>query len=145
VWSLLDVPPAEGESLAIVWMEFESGARGLLEGSYWGPTGMFDDGIEVVGGDGVLRLGGLEAITWGYRSDAPMEMYRNREWKPVNVDFVDWEETVILSVKAFLKALDQGNKVPATGEDGRENVRLIQAAYDNASFLGSFTRPSLRA
>lgn len=145
VRSLLDVPYAEGESLAVVWMEFESGARGLFEASYWGPTGMFDDSIEVVGSEGVLRLGGLEAATFGYRPETPLERYRDRKWTTDDVEFMDWERTVILSVRAYLEALDQGRPVPTPGEDGRETVRLIQAAYGNATLLGKFTRPSLSA
>lgn len=145
VKSLLDVPSTEGESLAVVWMEFESGAQGLLEANYWCPPGMFDDSLEVIGSAGVLRLGGLEATTFAYRSDAPLEYYHDRKWSTVDVPFVDWPQSVILSVQAYLEALNAGRPVPTPGEDGRDNVRHIHAAYNDSILLGRFARPSLSA
>ena len=141
--SMLDVPYTEGESLALVWMEFESGARGLFEASYWGPRGMFDDSVEIVGSEGVLRLGGLEATTFGYRPEKPMERYYDRTWTVEDVEYIDWQQTVIRSVKAYLEAVDGGMPIPTTGEDGRECVRLIHMAYADPVLLGKF--PDSRA
>jgi UDP-N-acetylglucosamine 3-dehydrogenase len=141
--SMLDVPGPEGESLALVWMEFESGAHGLLEATYWGPAGMFDDSVEIIGSEGLLRLGGLEAATWGYRPEPPLERYRDRAWQEEDVEYIDWEGSVILSVRAFLEALSAHRPVPVSGLDGREDVRLIEAAYSDPVLVGRFTRPSL--
>jgi UDP-N-acetylglucosamine 3-dehydrogenase len=143
VRSWLDVPDVEGEAFAMIWMEFESGSRGVFEASYWGPTGMFDDSLEIVGSEGVLKLGGLEAATFGYRRETPLERYRDRVWTADEVEFMDWQRTVITSVQAFVSALDEGRPVPTSGEDGRDTVRLIHAAYESATILGKFTRPSL--
>lgn len=141
VRSMLDVPHTEGESLALVWIDFQSGAHGLLEAWYYGPAGMFDDSVEIVGREGVLRLGGLEARTFGYRPEPPMERYRDRTWTIESVDYIDWSRSVTLSVQAFLEALDSGAPVPSSGEDGRENVRLITEAYTNPILLGKFPGP----
>ena len=43
------------------------------------PGGTFDDEIEIVGSDAVLRLGGIESLSFGYRSGASL-MCSIRSW-----------------------------------------------------------------
>jgi predicted dehydrogenase len=139
VRSILDVPPSKGEMLAIVSVRFACGAAGLIEGNYYGPTGQFDDSIEVVTKGSVMRLGGLEEICFGFRPQEPrFELYQPRTWTMEDVPAMNWQESVSASVRAFLEALDSDAPLPTTGEDGRENVRLIQQAYENAVFVGPF-------
>ncbi len=140
VRSILDVPSTEGESLAIVYVRFACGAAGVIEANYYGPDGQFDDSIEVVTKDAVLRIGGFEEISFGFRPQEPrLERYQGRAWTFEDVDAMTWEESIVASVRAFLDALDAGRPVPTTGEDGRENVRLIREAYANAVVVGKFT------
>ena len=74
-----------GETFAVAVLEFASGARGIIEANHHGPRGTFDDEIEIVGSDAILRLGGIESLSFGYRSGAALSMFRDGQWTEVAV------------------------------------------------------------
>jgi len=141
VRAVLDSPWQRGETFAVVILEFQSGARGIIEANHHGPPGTFDDEIEITGSDATLRLAGLEALSLGYRSGPALSMFRDRQWREVPVPPDDWSASVQASVMAYLDAVTAGREPPVTGAAALESVRLLERIYDTASVLPS---PGLR-
>jgi predicted dehydrogenase len=141
VHAVLDVPPEQGETFAFVALQFESGALGLIEANHNGPSGTFDDEIEIVGSDATLRLAGCESLYVGYRGGPALSMFRDRQWTEVPVADDDWESSVQASVHAYLDAVTAGREPPVTGVAGLATVRLIHQIYDAATILNPGTRP----
>ena len=56
VRAVVDAPRHQGETFAVVVLEFASGARGIIEANDHGPPWTFDDEIEITGSDAILRL-----------------------------------------------------------------------------------------
>lgn len=135
VRAVLDAPRRQGETFAVVILEFQSGARGIIEANHHGPPGTFDDEIEIVGSDAILRLAGLESLFTGYRSDPALSMFRDRQWQEVPVRPDDWAASVQASVTAFLDAVIAGQPPPVTGAAALESIRLLQRIYDTAVVL----------
>jgi hypothetical protein len=89
VHAVLDVPRQRGETFAVAVLEFASGALGVIEANHHGPRGTLDDEIEIVGSDAILRLGGIESLSFGYRGGAALSMFRGGRWTEVAVDADD--------------------------------------------------------
>jgi predicted dehydrogenase len=135
VRAVIDAPRQQGETFAVVVLEFASGARGIIEANDHGPPGTFDDEIEIVGTDATLRLAGLESLFVGYRSGPALSMFRDRQWQEVPVQPDDWAASVQASVTAYLDAVTAGREPPVTGATALETVRLLQRIYDTATVL----------
>ena len=130
VHAVLDVPRDQGETFAVVTLQFESGALGLLEANHYGPPGTFDDEIEIVGSDAILRLAGCESLYVGYRGGPALIMFRDCQWLEVAVPGDDWQSSVQASVIAYLDAVTAGREPPVTGAAGLATVRLIHQIYN---------------
>ena len=141
VHAVLDVPRDQGETFAVATLQFESGALGVVEANYFGPSWTFDDEIEIVGSDAVLRLAGVESLYGGYRGGPALAMFRNGGWSEVPVPDDDWRSSVETSVITYLDAVTAGREPPVTGADGLETVRLIHQIYDQATILNADTAP----
>jgi predicted dehydrogenase len=137
VHAVLDVPRDQGEEFAVAVLRFESGVLGVIEANYHGPGYTFDDEIEIVGSDAILRLGGAESLYVGYRGGPALMMFRDRQWSEVPVPADDWLSSVETSVIAYLDAVAAGREPPVTGADGLETVQLIHRIYDSATILDS--------
>jgi predicted dehydrogenase len=135
VRAVIDAPRQQGETFAVVILEFESGARGIIEANHHGPPGTFDDEIEIVGSDAILRLAGLESLFVGYRPGPALSMFRDRQWREVPVQPDDWSESVQASVMAYLDAVVAGREPPVTGAAALESIGLLQRIYDTAAVL----------
>jgi predicted dehydrogenase len=135
VHAVLDVPRDQGETFAVATLRFESGALGVVEANYFGPSRTFDDEIEIVGRDAILRLAGLESLYVGFRGGPALTMFRDGRWSEVPVPDDDWRSSVEASVIAYLDAVTAGREPPVTGADGLETVRLIHRIYDQATIL----------
>jgi predicted dehydrogenase len=135
VRAILDTPGQQGETFAVVILEFRSGALGVIEANQNGPRGTFDDDIEITGSDATLRLAGLESRYVGYRTDPPLSMFRDGRWREVPVQPDDWRASVQASVTAYLDAVTAGRQPPVTGAAALETVRLLQRIYDTAVVL----------
>jgi predicted dehydrogenase len=138
--AVLDAPRQEGETFAVIILEFRSGARGIIEANHHGPPGTFDDEIEITGSDATLRLAGLESLFVGYRSGPALSMFRDRRWQEVPVRPDDWTSSVRTSVATFLDAVTAGQEPPVTGATALESISLLQRIYDTATVL---PRPDL--
>jgi UDP-N-acetylglucosamine 3-dehydrogenase len=139
VHAVLDVPRDQGEKFAVATLQFESGALGVIEANYYGPPRTFDDEIEIIGTDAILRLAGCESLYVGYRGGPALAMYRDGQWSEVAVPDGDWRSSVEASVIAYLDAVTAGREPPVTGADGLETVRLIHRIYDSATILDAGT------
>jgi predicted dehydrogenase len=137
VRAVIDAPRQEGETFAVVVLGFASGARGIIEANDHGPPGTFDDEIEIIGSDAILRLAGLESLFVGYRSGPALSMFRDRQWREVPVQPDDWAASVQASVTAYLDAVTAGREPPVTGATALDTVRLLQRIYDTAAVLPS--------
>ena len=135
VHAILDVPGQRGETFAVVILEFGSGARGIIEANHHGPPGTFDDEIEISGSDATLRLAGLESLFAGYRTGAPLSMFRDRRWREVPVRPDDWHTSVQASVAAYLDAIAARREPPVTGTAALETMRLLDRIYRTAVVL----------
>jgi predicted dehydrogenase len=103
---------------------------------------LIDSGaIEIVGSDAILRFGGIESLSFGYRGGPALTMFRDRQWSEVPVPDDDWRSSVKASVIAYLDAVTAGREPPVTGADGLQTVRLIHRIYDKATILSTGTGP----
>jgi len=139
VHAVLDVPRDQGEKFAVATLQFQSGALGVIEANYFGPPWTFDDEIEIVGTNAILRLAGSESLHGGYRGGSALIMFRDGQWSEVAVPDDDWRSSVEASVIAYLDAVTAGREPPVTGADGLETVRLIHRIYDSALILDAGT------
>jgi UDP-N-acetylglucosamine 3-dehydrogenase len=135
VHAVLDVPRERGETFVVAVLEFASGALGIIEANHDGPRGTFDDEIEIVGSDAVLRLGGIESLSFGYRGGAALSMFRDGRWTEVAVRADDWQASVQATVAAYLDAVTSGQEPPVTGAAALETMRLLYRIYDSAVIL----------
>jgi predicted dehydrogenase len=137
VRAVVDAPRQQGETFAVVILEFASGARGIIEANDHGPPWTFDDEIEIIGSDAILRLAGLESLFVGYRSGPALSMFRDRQWREVPVPPDDWAASVRASVTAYLDAVTAGQAPPVTGAAALETIALLERIYDTATVLPS--------
>jgi len=135
VHAVLDAPGQQGETFAVVILEFSSGARGIIEANQHGPRGTFDDEIEITGSDATLRLPGIESLFVGYRTGPALSMFRDRRWREVPVRPDDWQTSVQASVTAYLDAVAAGREPPVTGTTALETMRLLDRIYRTAVVL----------
>ena len=135
VHAVLDAPRQQGETFAVAILEFASGALGVIEANHHGPPGTFDDEIEITGTDATLRLGGIESLSFGYRTGAPLSIFRDGRWSQVPVRDDDWQTSVQASVAAYLDAVTAGREPPVTGAAALETIRLLHRIYDSAVIL----------
>ena len=141
VHAVLDAPRQQGEAFAVAILEFQSGALGIIEANHHGPTGTFDDEIEITGSDATLRLAGIESLSVGYRTGPALVMFRDRQWSEVPVPEDDWQASVHTSVAAYLDAVIANREPPVTGAAALETMRLLHQIYDSAVILSDKARP----
>jgi predicted dehydrogenase len=134
----------QGETFAVVILEFGSGALGIIEANHHGPPGTFDDEIEITGTDATLRLAGIESLSLGYRTDAALSMFRHRRWREVPVRPDDWQTSVQASVAAYLDAVTAGQQPPVTGTSALDTMRLLDHIYRTAVVLRGSDSPGRR-
>jgi UDP-N-acetylglucosamine 3-dehydrogenase len=141
VHAVLDAPRLQGETFAVAVLEFESGALGIIEANHHGPPGTFDDEIEITGSDATLRLAGIESLFLGYRTGAPLSMFRDRQWSEVPVREDDWQTSVQASVAAYLDAVIAGREPPVPGITALETMKLLHQIYESAVVMQAGTGP----
>jgi predicted dehydrogenase len=122
--------PVEVEDLALAHLELQSGALASIENS-WSSIG-FEEGFWVYG-----TLGTLECSFSGGQPRDLMHFHRHSQpsdWgaRDSTVYKVGNEGGHSSQIKAFLSAIQNKTQPVCTGEDGRESVRLVLAAYESA-------------
>jgi predicted dehydrogenase len=126
----MDDPRSE-DSFSIA-LEFESGASGVIQGSYHGPDGVFDDRIEVQASEGMAEVLGCEAFFEGdLRGDTQLRTRIGGRW--LDDPATDsWDASVRRSVSAILASFAAGEQPEVGLVEGRQTVALIEAAYRSA-------------
>lgn len=122
--------PVEVEDTAHVSMLYDDGSLGVIEAA-WTATG-WEEGFWIYGTEGALECTnryGPQNLRHAYRGSPGSDWDRT--------DVTTFEFTGAPShtrhVMAFIAAVRGEAAVACTGEDGREAVRLILAAYESAA------------
>jgi predicted dehydrogenase len=130
VSATMDEPRAE--QAFSVDFEFANGALGEIQGSYYAPSGVFDDRLDVAGTRGMAQVAGCEAYSEGDLGHEPQLRARlDGSWTEDPVSDT-WEASVSRSVEQALGALANGERPRVDAAAGRETVALIDAAYRSA-------------
>jgi len=115
-------PELGGEDTAVVNARFAGGALGTLFASQaaalWPPT----PGFVAFGTEGVLTLGGPHGALALHRPGAPEPEVLLR----------DGGDSFATMIGRYLDTVLDGAPNPAPGELGRENLRVVLAAYESA-------------
>lgn len=113
--------PITVDDVACVLLEHENGGTTSIQIA-WGTVG---------GGRGVHEYHGTEGSIWVGYDDHPLALCRKGEWS--------YPEMVTLKHQGFagyfldyLEALVSGGDPPTDGEEARENLRVVEAAYESA-------------
>lgn len=133
-------PGREFEEIAVVTMRFAADVIGVIEASHGAPRGTFDDGVEIVGDSAVLLMGGAEASFHATTNDQPYALIRPGQPPQLEAEDRDWAATFEDQARDFVDAVLDGRRPNAAGEDGRDTIRLIEAAYESAR-SGRVVRP----
>jgi len=130
VEAMMDDPRSE-DSFSLL-LEFEGGAKGVVQGSYHGPQGVFDDRIEVQASEGMAEVLGCEAFFEGdLEGDVQLRARIGGEW--LDQEAVgSWDRSVIDSVGSILTSFSRGEDPEVDAAAGRDAVALIEAAYLSA-------------
>ncbi|MCY0149658.1 Gfo/Idh/MocA family oxidoreductase [Hoeflea sp. G2-23] len=127
-----DDPRGVGEDSGIVVLEFEEGGRAVIEAGYHAPAGIFDDQIEAVTPDALVRIPGIEAHFEKF-SDEPHLLIRNGgEWMGQELESAEWPDTIALSVANFIDAVNGKARLAVDGREARRIVEIVEAAYRSA-------------
>jgi UDP-N-acetylglucosamine 3-dehydrogenase len=124
--ALTDKPSSEGENQAIVALRFANGALGVIDANYYGPSGMFDDAIEITCTDGALYVSGCEADFEGFRTGPALRRY-DGAWHDEKVAPGNWADSVSASIAAFVDAVASSNPPPVTLAEGRRVLEIIES------------------
>lgn len=122
--------PIELEDTSLVSLRFASGALGTIENA-WTATG-WEEGFWIYGSEGSLE--------WTNRHGPPQLVHSFRHspgttWSETDVaryDFVG-DSAHHREIRTFLATVRGDVPNVCSGEDGREAVRIVLAAYDSAS------------
>jgi predicted dehydrogenase len=130
--AIFDKTREEFETFAVVVLQFASGAWGVIEANHHGPAGVFDDEVEIVGSDAVLRLPGLESELSPHDS---INVFSGGAWSSISIEDDNWVNTVHKGVWAFLDATAAGEPAPVSGDDAVNTMRLLHQIYESARVL----------
>lgn len=130
VEAMMDDPRSE-DSFSLM-LEFEGGAKGVIQGSYHGPEGVFDDRIEVQASNGMAEVLGCEAFFEGdLEGDVQLRARIDGQW--LDQEAVgSWDRSVVDSVAAIIDAFHEGRDPEVDATAGREAVAVVEAAYLSA-------------
>ncbi|MGA7435234.1 MAG: Gfo/Idh/MocA family oxidoreductase [Solirubrobacterales bacterium] len=126
----MDNPRSE-DSFTIT-LNFESGATGVIQGSYHGPDGVFDDSIGIQASNGMAEVLGCEAFFEGdLKGETQLRLRQDGEWKDDPVSD-RWDDSVRASVGAILGSFAEDTDPEIGLAEGRETVAIVEAAYRSA-------------
>lgn len=127
-----DKPREIGEDSGIVILEFRDGGRAVIEAGYHAPKGAFDDQVEAVTADALIRIPGLEAHFEKFSAEPQLLRWQGGNWEAVDIETVTWTETVARSVENFIQAVQGRAELAANGHEARRIVEIVEATYRSA-------------
>lgn len=115
--------PYPVEDTSVLFLEFERGCRGVVENSFAIPHR--ENHLEIYGERGSLLIS---------RSIGPYTDFRMRllSEKGEEVLPLSYENPYRLEFEAFSQCIEEDSPSPITGEEGVENLRIMEAAYTSA-------------
>jgi len=133
-----------GEDTAVLIIEFENNAMGLIEES-WARQGGMDDRAEIYGSEGVtyadlLHGNALETYSargYGY---AVEKAASTQGWTFTSFEEL-WNYGFPQELQHFVDCIRNGTQPSVTAEDGRAVLEIIQAAYASAGIHSRITLP----
>jgi predicted dehydrogenase len=127
-----DRPRQKGEDQAAVTLEFVDGGLGVIDAGYHAPDGVFDDGIELIGADALIRIPGCEAHFENFSLEPDLLIHRSGTWEVVTTTPDSWPETIAKSVAHFIDCIAGRGDPLVPASEGRRIVEIIEAAYRSA-------------
>ncbi|MEO8616599.1 MAG: Gfo/Idh/MocA family oxidoreductase [Luteolibacter sp.] len=135
----------EVEDTAIAMLEFENGARGVIEGSTcnWSSSG-HPARIQLCGTEGSVFLADESFEVWDFKNPTPhdAEIHKNlmRESEaglgandPKAIKFLQHQR----NFEEVVSAIREGRKPTTSSQEARKSVALIEAIYQSASAGGT--------
>jgi myo-inositol 2-dehydrogenase/D-chiro-inositol 1-dehydrogenase len=140
VWADMDVfvhgERTRGDDDSLIVVEFEGGCRGVAEESWAKPGGM-DDRIELYGSEGVILCDLLHGSAFQTYSKHGYDYAVEKAGSTAGWSFTMYEESwnygFPQEVQHFVDSVLEGKPALETGEDGREVLKIIYAAYESAA------------
>ena len=128
------------EDTAVAMLEFESGAKGMVDALFNVPDAASRQALEVYGSQGSvvsfgtigqMSTGSLTAVIEGEAKDYDADQEREEagaeiiEPEPVNI--------YAAHIEGFCAAIEDDTEPPITGEDGIWSHKVIEACYQSAA------------
>jgi predicted dehydrogenase len=114
-----------GEDTAVMIARYKAGHLGQIFSSQaagiWFPEASF----VAFGTEGVLTIGGPYGALTLHRPDLP-------DRREVLLDRSSWGDAFTVMIGRYLDAVQNGASNPSPGEVGREDLRIVLAAYESA-------------
>lgn len=127
-----DNPRGVGEDVGIVTLEFRDGGRAVIEAGYHAPKGVFDDQIEAVTRDALIRVPGLEAHFEKFSDEPHLLKWSEGGWHSIEIAKAEWPDTVGLAVANFIDAVNGKTSLAVDGREARRIVEIAEAIYRSA-------------
>jgi predicted dehydrogenase len=141
----------EVEDIAVALLEFQNGARGVIEGSTcsWSSTG-HPARIQLAGTEGSLFLADETVEIWDFMHEAPEDERIRTEYRhgagvsaggndPNTISFHKHQ----LNFEEIVTAINEGREPSTSATEARKGVELLEAIYKSARENGAkITLPS---
>jgi predicted dehydrogenase len=137
IGNLVQDYPAEDTAVAL--LEFENGAKGMVDALFNVPDAAARNALEVYGSKGSLVTfgtigqgseGSITAVI--ERGDREYDAAQARDEDPSEVIEPDAVNIYAAHVDAFCEAVENDTEPPITGEDGIWSHKVIEACYESA-------------
>ena len=115
------------EDTATIILDFEGGPYGVIENSFAVPYR--ENHLEIHGTEGVV----LMSKSIGPFKEFQMKMVNEKGEKLIDLIY---EDPYRREFEEFASSITDGKEPPVTGEDGKENLRIIEAAYRSSQSGG---------
>jgi len=124
--NVIETPETTVEDSLAMLLRFENGAVGVLYCSWVSPTGHSRQ--EILGSNGLIELDGPEAPRI-FLKEAAGDFEKG--WNPLTAE--EGGNVYFDRIAHFVDCIQNGTKPKTPGEEGRDAVQLIEAAYRSAA------------
>jgi len=130
-------PNCGGEDFSLLIIDFEDGARGLIEANYITKGGL-DDTVEIYGTEGTIKVdfsqgSPIKAFSLDGYDYAVEKAEMTKGWTFPAVD-EKWSQGCIQEIEHFVNCIVTNEKprYGADGEGGRAALEIVMAGYESA-------------
>lgn len=113
------------EDTGVLNLRYENGSLGQLFASHASRGRGASSALTVFGTEGCLS-------TEAFGGDGAVMLFRHKEAPVVLLRQQSWQDTFDSEIGHFLDVVMEGKPLLATPEDGRENLKVVLAAYESA-------------